>query len=182
MAQFDDSDYVKLRAGFMEFYWIVIKSFRKIGDEIMSITERFSKGRVSLDLKAENKHDVLDELIDIFYADGKLRDKEAFRCEVFNREEEASTGIGLGIAMPHGSCKGVIEATIVFGKSKRGIEYSSMDGKPAHLFFLIAVPEEAHDIHLRILSEISSVLMDSEVRKRLMEADSYEDIMNIFEN
>lgn len=141
----------------------------------------FSKERVSFDLKAENKIQAIDELIDILYKDGKVRDKEEFKKAVLKREEEFSTGIGMGIAIPHGKNKAVVEPSIAFGKSVKGIDYESMDDKPAHLFFLIAVPEESSDVHLKALSEISRKLMHSEIREMLMNATSFEEFIKAFE-
>lgn len=147
----------------------------------MSTKDMFSKERVSFDLKAENKIQAIDELIDILYKDGKVRDKEEFKKAVLKREEEFSTGIGMGIAIPHGKNKAVVEPSIAFGKSVKGIDYESMDDKPAHLFFLIAVPEESSDVHLKALSEISRKLMHSEIREMLMNATSFEEFIKAFE-
>ncbi|MDF2881954.1 MAG: system, component [Clostridiaceae bacterium] len=147
----------------------------------MNTKDMFSKERVSFDLKAENKIQAIDELIDILYKDGKVRDKEEFKKAVLKREEEFSTGIGMGIAIPHGKNKAVVEPSIAFGKSKKGIDYQSMDDKPAHLFFLIAVPEESSDIHLKALSEISRKLMHSEIREMLMNATNFEEFIKAFE-
>lgn len=147
----------------------------------MNTKDMFSKERVSFDLKAENKIQAIDELIEILYEDGKVRDKEEFKKAVLKREEEFSTGIGMGIAIPHGKNKAVVEPSIAFGKSKKGIDYQSMDDKPAHLFFLIAVPEESSDIHLKALSEISRKLMHSEIREMLMNATNFEEFIKAFE-
>jgi PTS system fructose-specific IIA component/PTS system nitrogen regulatory IIA component len=147
----------------------------------MSTKDMFSKERVSFDLKAVNKNQAIDELIDILYKDGKISDKEEFKKAVLKREEEFSTGIGMGIAIPHGKNKAVVEPSIAFGKSIKGIDYESMDDKPAHLFFLIAVPEESSDVHLKALSEISRKLMHSEIREMIMNATSFEEFIKAFE-
>jgi PTS system fructose-specific IIA component/PTS system nitrogen regulatory IIA component len=146
----------------------------------MTTREMFSKERVNFDLKASNKDEVLNELIDILVADGKVTDKEKFKDAVLKREEEFSTGIGMGIAIPHGKSSAVKEASIVFGRSNKGIDYDSMDGKPAHLFFLIAVPEESSDLHLRALSEISRKLMHNDVREQLFKAETFEEFIKAF--
>ncbi|WP_127836907.1 PTS sugar transporter subunit IIA [Clostridium prolinivorans] len=146
----------------------------------MTTREMFSKERVNFNLKGSNKDEVLNELIDILVADGKVTDKEKFKDAVLKREEEFSTGIGMGIAIPHGKSSAVKEASIVFGRSNKGIDYDSMDGKPAHLFFLIAVPEESSDLHLRALSEISRKLMHNDVREQLFKAETFEDFIKAF--
>lgn len=141
----------------------------------------FSKERVKFNLIANNKDEVISELIDVLIEDGKVVDKDKFKEAVFKREEEFSTGIGMGIAIPHGKSSAVKEASIVFGRSDKGIEYESMDEEPAYLFFLIAVPEESSDIHLRALSEISRKLMHENTRKQLFEVNSFEDFIKVFE-
>lgn len=147
----------------------------------MATKDMFSKERVSFELKAGTKAEVIDELIDILINDGKVLDKEEFRRAVLKREEEFSTGIGMGIAIPHGKSSAVKEASIVFGRSSKGIDYGSMDDEPAFLFFLIAVPEESSDLHLRALSEISRKLMHNDIREKLFEVDSFEEFIKVFE-
>ena len=146
----------------------------------MTTKEMFSKERVTFDLKSQTKKEVIDELIDILIADGKVNDKDAFREAVLKREEEFSTGIGMSIAIPHGKSDSVNEASIVFGRSDAGIDYESMDDLPAHLFFLIAVPMESSDLHLRALSEISRNLMHKEIRDQLMNCQTFEEFINSF--
>lgn len=147
----------------------------------MEIKDMFSKERVCLQLGAKNKLGAIDELIDILVKDGKINDKETFRKAVLKREEEFSTGIGMGIAIPHGKSDSVNEAAIVFGKSDEGIDYGSMDDKPAHLFFLIAVPQDSNDIHLRALSQISRKLMHADVRNAIMNSSNFEEFIKVFE-
>lgn len=147
----------------------------------MSTKDMFSDSRVSFNLKASTKDQVIDELIEILERDGKIYDKAKFKEAVLKREEEFSTGIGMGIAIPHGKSSSVKEACIVFGKSEKGIDYESMDGGLANLFFLIAVPEDSSDIHLRALSEISRKLMHTEIREQLLAAQSYDEFITVFE-
>jgi PTS system fructose-specific IIA component/PTS system nitrogen regulatory IIA component len=146
----------------------------------MTTKDMFSKNRISFDLKASNKDEVIKELIQLLYDDGKIIDKEKFREAVLKREEEFSTGIGMGIAIPHGKSNAVKEASIAFGRSNKGIDYESMDDKPANLFFLIAVPEESSDVHLKALSEISRKLMHTEIREKLFKVQSFEEFIKIF--
>lgn len=145
------------------------------------IKDMFSKERVCFNLKSKTKQEVLDELIQILVADGKVTDNVIFKEAVLKREEEFSTGIGMGIAIPHGKSDSVKEACIVFGKSENGINYNSMDEKPAFFFFLIAVPLEASDLHLRALSEISRKLMHPEIREKLFKVNNYNEFINIFQ-
>lgn len=147
----------------------------------MATKDMFSKERVSFNLKASTKDEVLEELIQILINDGKIIDKDEFKKAVLKREEEFSTGIGMGIAIPHGKSSAVKEASIVFGRSSKGIDYQSMDDEPAHLFFLIAVPEQSSDLHLRALSEISRKLMHADIREKISNADTFEDFIKVFE-
>jgi nitrogen PTS system EIIA component len=147
----------------------------------VSIKDMFSRKRICFELKSSTKSEVLDELIDILDSDEKITDKKAFKEEVLKREEIFSTGIGMGIAIPHGKSSTVKEASIVFGKSPNGIDYDSMDGEPAYLFFLIAVPLGAEDTHLKALSEISRKLMHNDVREKLKEVKTFEEFITIFD-
>lgn len=147
----------------------------------MATKDMFSKNRICFALKATNKDEAIKELIQVLYDDGKITDKEKFRQAVLKREEEFSTGIGMGIAIPHGKSDAVKEPSITFGRSNKGIDYESMDDKPAYLFFLISVPEESSDIHLRALSEISRKLMHTEIREKLFKAQSFEEFIEVFE-
>ncbi|XXF68254.1 PTS sugar transporter subunit IIA [Thermoanaerobacterium thermosaccharolyticum] len=123
---------------------------------------------------------VLKELIKPLAAKGAIDDEDKFLDVVLKREEEYSTGIGMGVAIPHGKSSLVKKASLVFGKSKEGIDYNSMDGKPAHLFFLIAAPENSDNLHLKILAKLSRSLMHEEVREELNKAETYEDVVNAF--
>lgn len=147
----------------------------------MKTIDMFSKERVKFELTATSKDQVIEELIGVLVADGKIKDKEVFRAAVLKREEEFSTGIGMGIAIPHGKSSAVKEASIVFGRSTAGLDYESMDDLPAHLFFLIAVPEDSSDVHLRALADISRRLMHADIREKLMTAQTYDAFISVFE-
>ncbi|MBC8062202.1 MAG: PTS sugar transporter subunit IIA [Clostridiaceae bacterium] len=146
----------------------------------MSTKDMFSSNRVCFNLKATTKKQVIDELIEMLVQDGKLTNEGEFKEAVLRREEEASTSIGMGIAIPHGKSSSVIKASIVFGKSQKGIQFDSMDEEPTYLFFLMAAPHASGDVHLRDLSEISEKLMNSEVRTQLNKANSLEELINAF--
>lgn len=146
------------------------------------IEEILDKDMMIFDLKSKDKLSVLKELIKPLAAKGAIEDEGKFLEVVLKREEEFSTGIGMGVAIPHGKSSLVKKASLVFGKSKDGIDYSSMDGKPAHLFFLIAAPEDSDNLHLKILAKLSRSLMHEEVRDELNKAETYEDVINTFKN
>ncbi|ADL70006.1 putative PTS IIA-like protein nitrogen-regulatory protein PtsN [Thermoanaerobacterium thermosaccharolyticum DSM 571] len=144
------------------------------------IEEILDKDMMIFDLKSKDKLSVLKELIKPLAAKGAIDDEDKFLDVVLKREEEYSTGIGMGVAIPHGKSSLVKKASLVFGKSKEGIDYNSMDGKPAHLFFLIAAPENSDNLHLKILAKLSRSLMHEEVREELNKAETYEDVVNAF--
>lgn len=147
----------------------------------MNITELLNANLIKLELNSKTKEDVIKEMAKLLEENGKLLDKDKYIKAVLDREKEFSTGIGMGIAIPHGKSSGVKEPALVFGRSSGGIDYQSMDDESAHLFFLIAVPEESSDEHLKILSQISRKLMHSELRDSLMKASTSEEIITLLE-
>ncbi|WP_430886166.1 PTS sugar transporter subunit IIA [Fusibacter sp. JL216-2] len=130
-------------------------------------------------LKANKKNKAIEEMVDQLDKQGKLLNKSAYLQAVLDREEEYSTGIGMGIAIPHGKSTGVKEPALVFARSEAGVDFDSMDGEPAHLIFMVAVPESANEDHLKILGLISRKLMHKDVRDQLMAAKSYDEVLKI---
>ncbi len=148
----------------------------------MNLQELLAPSRVKFGLQSTTKADVINELIDILDADGKLSDKNQYKEAVLHREKEFSTGIGMGIAIPHAKDASVKEAALTLGISKAGIDYEALDGTAAHLFFLIAVPADSNDVHLKVLSYISRKLMHEEVRNNLLSATTYDDVIAAFKD
>lgn len=138
----------------------------------MKITELLMKKTMILDLKATTKEDVIEELSAKLDDAGHLSDRRSFIEAIKERESQSSTGIGEGVAIPHAKTASVKEPAIVFGRSKEGIDYDSLDGEKAHLFFMIAASEGANQTHLQALSRLSTLLMDEEFRETLMSAES----------
>jgi fructose PTS system EIIBC or EIIC component len=145
----------------------------------MRITELLKKEIIALDLHAESKSAVIDELVSVLDKSGNLQDAAEFKKAILNRESQSTTGIGEGIAIPHAKTKAVKSPAIAFGKSKAGIDYESLDGAPAHLFFMIAATDGANQTHLEALSRLSSILMDADVRKKLLDAATKEEVLEI---
>ncbi|MBM7584173.1 PTS system fructose-specific IIC component [Bacillus pakistanensis] len=145
----------------------------------MRITQLLTPETILLKIQSQSKNEVIDELVSVLDQAGKLTDKVEFKTQIMNREEQSTTGIGEGIAIPHAKTKAVGEPAIVFGKSVEGVNYESLDGQPAHLFFMIAATEGANQTHLEALSRLSSILMDSEVRNHLMNAMTKDEIISI---
>ena len=147
----------------------------------MRITDLLSKQSISLDLKAENKMAAIDELVDLVNASGNLSDKEEYKKGIIAREEQSTTGIGEGIAIPHAKTKAVKKACLGAAVSKAGVDYQSFDGSLAHLFFMIAAPDGANNTHLEVLSRLSTILMDEDFRKNLMNAKSVDEFLSLID-
>ncbi|WP_297596770.1 fructose-specific PTS transporter subunit EIIC [uncultured Cetobacterium sp.] len=137
------------------------------------------KNCIKLNLKAKNKIDVIDELVEILYVNGRLNNKEEFKKTILKREEQSSTGLEEGIAIPHGKSDSVKIPTVAFGLSKSGIDYDSLDGEPSTLFFMIAAPANATDSHIETLSQLSSLLLDDDIREQLLQVKSEQEVLDI---
>lgn len=148
----------------------------------MKITELLKKDTIILDLNSNTKSEVIDELVSKLSYAGKLNDKVEYKKAILAREEQFSTGIGDGIAIPHAKTSAVKVPALCFGRSKQGIDYESLDGSDAHIFFMIAASEGAHNDHLDTLSRLSSLLMNEDFRKKLMEASSEDEILTLIDN
>ncbi|EJG0115359.1 TPA: PTS sugar transporter subunit IIA [Staphylococcus pseudintermedius] len=145
----------------------------------MRITELLTKETIAMDLSATTKDGVIDELAQQLNQAGKLNQLDDYIAAIHKREQQSSTGIGEGIAIPHAKVEAVKTPAIAFGKSKAGVDYDSLDMQPAHLFFMIAAPATGAQTHLDALAKLSSVLMDENVRQGLLEADSPEAVLAI---
>jgi PTS system fructose-specific IIC component len=143
----------------------------------MKITDLLTNDTIILNLHAESKADVIDEIIESLDRAGKLKNKEEYKKAILAREEQSTTGIGEGIAIPHAKTSAVSVPAIAFGRSAEGIDYESLDGQPAHLFFMIAASEGANNEHLQTLSRLSSFLMDPAFKKKLEEAASKAEVL-----
>ncbi len=143
------------------------------------IKELFTEELMISELKAATKLEAIEEMVEQLNLSGKLINKSAYLEAVLHREAEYSTGIGMGVAIPHGKSSGVKSPALVFARSQAGIDFESMDGEPTYLLFLVAVPESANDEHLKILGLLSRKLMHQDVRQKLMEAVSYEEVIDI---
>ncbi|PFD95546.1 PTS fructose transporter subunit IIC [Bacillus cereus] len=147
----------------------------------MKITELLKRDTVIMDLTASEKEAVIDELVEKLEKAGTLNSLAEFKEAILKREMQSTTGIGEGIAIPHAKTKAVKQPAICFGRSVSGVNYKSLDGQPAHLFFMIAASEGANNTHLETLSRLSTLLMDEEFRKQLLEAKSEEELLHLFD-
>lgn len=136
----------------------------------MRITDLLDKRSISLNSCPHSKSEALDEAVALMVKSGKIRDEEAYRKQVYLREEESTTGIGEGIAIPHGKCDAVEKPGLAAMVIKDGVDFDSLDGEPVHLLFLIAAPNTKDNIHLDVLSKLSVLLMDEEFVEKLKNA------------
>jgi len=144
-----------------------------------SILELIGDDLIIDELKGTNKPEILLEFSDLLYANGKVDDKDALARVLAARESLGSTGIGEGVAIPHGKLKGLKGLVLAFGRSTRGVDYDSLDGEPAYLFFLLLAPEDAPGEHLKALARISRIMKNQRLRESLMRASGRDDIKKI---
>ena len=147
----------------------------------MKIQDVLNKNVMLFDLQATDKEGVINEMIQSLVDNGVVTDFETFKTGIMNREAQTSTGLGDGIAMPHSKNEAVKEATVLFAKSNKGVDYASLDGQPTDLFFMIAAPEGANDTHLAALAELSKYLMKPGFADKLRQASTPEQVIAAFD-
>ena len=145
----------------------------------MRITELLDLRSISLDAVPASKQEALDMAVALMAKSGKIRDEEASRREVYLREEESTTGVGGGIAIPHGKCDAVIRPGLAAMVIPNGVDFDSLDGEPVHLIFLIAAPNTKDNVHLDVLSKLSVLLMDEQFSEKLRRAKTAEEFLRI---
>lgn len=147
----------------------------------MKIQDLLRKDVMLLDLQATTKEAAIDEMIAKLAEQGYVTDVDTFKAGIMKREEQMTTGLGDGIAMPHSKNTAVKEATVLFAKSNQGVDYQSLDGQPTDLFFMIAAPEGANDTHLSALAELSQYLLKDGFAAKLRQATSTEEVLAVFD-
>ncbi|MEA3464706.1 MAG: PTS sugar transporter subunit IIA [Thermodesulfobacteriota bacterium] len=145
----------------------------------MNIVELLDPVAVEADIKSDTKDDVLEEMADVLLRSAHELNRDEVLAVLKERERLGSTGIGEGVAIPHGKLKDIDQLILSFGRSKVGVDFDSMDGKSAHLFFLLLAPEDSISIHLKTLARISKLLKDHNVREQLLMADNAGEIYQI---
>lgn len=146
----------------------------------MDIRDLLMTDIMIMDLDATTKNEVINEMVHNFYEHGIIDDEDMYRKDILKREAEGSTGMGDGIAIPHAHDAAVKKPAVMFARSVDGVDYNSMDGQPAHLFFMIAAPEGGDNTHLQALAALSQVLMNPDVVKALKAANTPEKVQDIF--
>ena len=147
----------------------------------MKIQDVLNKNVMLFDLQATDKEGVINEMVQSLVDNGVVTDFETFKTGIMNREAQTSTGLGEGIAMPHSKNEAVKEATVLFAKSNKGVDYASLDGQPTDLFFMIAAPEGANDTHLAALAELSKYLMKPGFADKLRQASNPDEVIATFD-
>ena len=147
----------------------------------MKIQDVLNKNVMLFDLEATDKEGVINEMVQSLVDNGVVTDFDTFKTGIMNREAQTSTGLGDGIAMPHSKNEAVKEATVLFAKSNKGVDYASLDGQPTDLFFMIAAPEGANDTHLAALAELSKYLMKPGFADKLRQASTPDQVIAAFD-
>ena len=147
----------------------------------MKIQDVLNKNVMLFDLQATDKEGVINEMVQSLVDNGVVTDFDTFKAGIMNREAQTSTGLGDGIAMPHSKNEAVKEATVLFAKSNKGVDYASLDGQPTDLFFMIAAPEGANDTHLAALAELSKYLMKPGFADKLRQARTPDQVIAAFD-
>lgn len=145
----------------------------------MKITDLLLEDTIKLELVSTNKDDVISELVDLLYQGRRIDHAKKYRKAILDREKLSSTGVGDGVAIPHAKHKSVVKPALAFGISKEGVDFNSMDGKPAHIFFMIAAPEKGNDLHLEALSKLARMLIHDEFKEGLLSVKTPEDVLTL---
>ncbi len=143
------------------------------------VTELLSQEAILLHLEAKEKIAVIHELARPLVKNGIVTNEKEFFAAILRRENLESTGIGLGIAIPHARTKAVKETALAFGRADHGVDFSSLDGKPSHLIFLIAAPEDKKTEYIMTLARVSKLLRKDEVKAALTKAETPKDVLNV---
>lgn len=147
----------------------------------MKLLDIVSPGGVVDDLRAETKEGVLREMSEVAAAGVPSLSAQSLTSILLDRESLGSTGIGDGVAIPHGKVPGLDRLLAIVGRSRAGVQFHSLDGKPAHLFFLVMAPEQSAGMHLKALARISRLLKDTRFRRSLLEARDADDLRRILQ-
>lgn len=146
-----------------------------------NLSEMITKNRI-VDLKGKAKQDVLQELVDVISTAPEVTDKNDFFISIMKREKIMSTGIGIGLAVPHVKIDSVKEFVMAIGRKKEGIDFDSLDGKPVYLVIMIGANTEQRDDYLKVLAKISLLLKNPEFREKMMSAPNADAIMELLKD
>ena len=147
----------------------------------MKITELLDIKSIDLNPQVSNKEEAIDHFVDLLDQSGKLKDRQVYKESVLNREAQSTTGIGDGVAIPHGQSEGVLKAGLSAMVIKEGLDFKSLDGNPTYLFFMIGAPKDSGGAHLQALAQLSTLLMEEDFRNALIHASSKEEFLQLID-
>ena len=148
----------------------------------MKISELLDENLIELNLKGEVKEEALAEMVELLKEEDKITDKDKFYQTILEREQEGTTGLGRGVAIPHGKSDVVNDLALVVGRSKEGIDFNSRDGQPVHLFFMVADYEGHSPEYLKMVAQLTRNVRQDDYREELLQADSEKEIIEITKN
>lgn len=148
----------------------------------MKISQLLTEDLIKLNLTGQNKKEVLAEMVELLKEEDKITNNDKFYQTILAREEEGTTGLGRGVAIPHGKSEVVNELALVFGRSKEGIDFNSRDGKPVHLFFMVADYEGHSPEYLEMVAQLTKNVRQDDYREGLLKAASKEEIIETTKN
>ncbi len=148
----------------------------------MKLSKFCDESLVVFSLKATNKDEVIEELVDLVSTSNMVKDRDQLLSDVKERENLVTTGVGYGVAFPHAKTRAVKGIVIAFGRSGKGVNFDAMDHRPVNLFFLIAAPEDAIGAHLNVMARLSYLMKSEDNRRKLMEASSPGDVLALMDN
>lgn len=148
----------------------------------MALAELLDDSLIQRKLKGKTKEEVIEELLDLLVSTGKIKSKILALKDCIERENYLSTGFENGLAVPHAKTEAVTELVLAFGISKDGIEFDTLDGKPAHFIFLLLSPIDKSGPHIKILAQITRQFQDANISDKILTAESTEEFLNIFQS
>jgi fructose-specific phosphotransferase system IIA component len=148
----------------------------------MKLSKFCGEDLISFELKRESKNEVISELVDLSSRSKLVKDGDELLKDILEREKLVTTGVGYGVAFPHAKSKAVKGIVIAFGRSKKGVDFDSMDKKPVHLLFLIAAPEDAIGAHLNVMARLSYLMKSEKNRDKLMKIKSPKELLEVLDS
>lgn len=149
----------------------------------MDITKVINKNRINLNMEAASKEDVINDLAELLLKDGVITSKAEFVKDVYLREEEGETGIGGGIAIPHGKSESVLKTSLAIGRTKEAVQWETVDGEPVKCIILFAVRQvDRTSTHIKLLAQVAGALADDDVIEALLTKENPEDIIDLFKD
>lgn len=148
----------------------------------MKLSKFCGEDLISFELAAQTKDETIKELVNLAANSKLVKDKDQLLQDILEREKLVTTGVGYEVAFPHAKSKAVRGIIVAFGRSKKGIDFDSMDKKPAHLFFLIAAPEDAIGAHLNVMARLSFLMRSEKNRNKLMKMKSPKELLEVLDS